>query len=607
VSGLTSTNFIVSVCVLVFSQFVWAQTRVQNEVIIMLKNRDSVGVQSKAGGGKSFRGRYKVKNSADHIGIHQIELQQGQTVDQAIADLATDPDVEFVEPNYVLEKMEVDKASVMSLEDLHQLEAATTSGLMLTPANIQTSEAWTAAAPSSAKPIIAIIDSGIDTNHSVLKDAIWNNTDEIAGNGIDDDHNGYVDDKYGWNFANGNNNVWDGDGHGTHVAGIVRGMTQDLFAWPIGSPKIQIMPLKFLDDNGLGSTADAINAIYYAVNNGATILNNSWGGPSYSRALHMAIAYAYEHKVLFVAAAGNAKSNNDDTPMYPASYDVPNVLSVAATNDYDSLASFSNFGSKTVHIASPGVSILSSYPPNSYTYLSGTSMAAPVVAGVAALLAIEKPTMGGYQIKKLVLGSGDVKSSLIGKVTTSARVNVFKSVTSAQTAAVETTQPLYTLTVSGQDRDLASNVAMGGGGCGIVESVGKNIPRGPGLAVLLLVLCLPLVVLLALRPTGRALRKFERYYLHSTVQFDIGDQKVNGLVGTISLGGMGINSPVPLAEGTVVKMQVLGPDGQEKIEVQGRVVWSAGEKKYGISFANMEKEVQGVLKRWMSGLVRSSN
>jgi subtilisin family serine protease len=587
------------------SQIVYAADRVQNEIIIKLKHGIGTSkIQSKAGG---KGGKFKVTQSFTRLSLHKIEIQSGQDVAAIINELSSDPDVEYVEPNYILEKLEVNEGvSVLSQQDVQQILQTSAGALGLNVTGIQTIEAWTAVSSSPNKPIVAIIDSGMDTTHEVLADALWQNDGEIAGNGIDDDHNGYVDDVHGWNFANGTANVWDGDGHGTHVAGIVRGVSQDLFAIPLAGSKIQIMPLKFLDDHGFGSTSDAINAIYYAVNNGAKILNNSWGGPSYSRALHEAIAFAYENEVLFVAAAGNAKTNNDKTPMYPASYDVPNIISVAATNDYDSLASFSNFGVSTVHVASPGVSILSSYPPNSYTYLSGTSMAAPVVAGIAALVAHEQPNMNGYQIKQVILESSDIKSTLSGKVATSARVNAFKAITSAQTATLLASQPPYNFSVSGQDRDLASYVAMGGGGCGTIEKIKGNGGGAGTVGLIILVLAAPLLVAFMLRPTGRQLRRFERYYLHSSVQFDVGDEKVNGLVGTISLGGCGIDSPVALAEGSVVKMTVCGPDGAEKIQVEGKVVWSTAQKKYGISFAHLEKNVQNVLTRWMSGLVKSA-
>ncbi|MEQ1875904.1 MAG: S8 family peptidase, partial [Bdellovibrionia bacterium] len=349
--------------------------KVHNEVLVKLKG--GIGIQKfatqkpngapKYGQNGAALGKYKVKESLNKLKIHRFELTAGQSVDEALADLGSDPDVEYAEPNYIFGKLEVEKSQTMTKSDLDAMALANgSSSLAFTLANIQTSEAW-GVAHGSEKPIIAIIDSGSDASHEILRDALWTNPNEIAANGVDDDHNGYVDDIHGWNFVNNTNNPADGDGHGTHVAGIVRGVSQDIFAWPLGSASIQIMTLKFLDDNGSGSTADAVSAIYYAVNNGAKILNNSWGGTTYSRALHEAIAFAYQHEVLFIAAAGNAKSNNDSSPMYPANYDVPNVLSVAATNDYDSLASFSNFGVSSVHIASPGVSILSSYPPNSYT------------------------------------------------------------------------------------------------------------------------------------------------------------------------------------------------------------------------------------------------
>ncbi|HEX4926347.1 MAG TPA: S8 family serine peptidase, partial [Bdellovibrionales bacterium] len=251
-----------------------AQERHRNEVIVKLKSSISGqsfaqklnGKPANSSTGTSF-GKYKLKNSLTKLKMHKFEVAPGESVDDAVAELNADPDVEYAEPNYTLEKFEVEKSQTLSRDDLEGLVAAQggTSPMSVTLSNIQTTEAWTAVTASSEKPVVAIIDSGTDLSHHALVDALWVNEDEIANNGVDDDRNGYVDDVNGWNFVNQSNNPYDGDGHGTHVAGIVRGVSQDLFAIPMGQPKIRIMTLKFLDDTGIGSTADAVAAIYYAV------------------------------------------------------------------------------------------------------------------------------------------------------------------------------------------------------------------------------------------------------------------------------------------------------------------------------------------------------
>ncbi len=252
-------------------------------------------------------------------------------------------DVAYAEPNYSFKKLDNDDVQIFATGTV----TANASSVQ-TAAPIQFKETWPTLQTSGTKPIVAIIDSGIDFSHSVFtnSNALWKNTQEIPNNGVDDDGNGFVDDIYGWDFANNDNNPSDDQGHGTHVAGIVLGTGQNIFGSTQTPAKIQIMTLKFLTAAGDGKTSDAIQAVYYAVKNGAKVINNSWGGTGYSRTLLDAIAYAYSNKVLFVAAAGNEGKNIDSAPVYPASYMIPNVLPVAATNNSDqigySLASKSN-------------------------------------------------------------------------------------------------------------------------------------------------------------------------------------------------------------------------------------------------------------------------
>ena len=261
---------------------------------------------------------------------------------------------------------------------------------------VDASVAWPIS-QNASEVIVAVIDSGIDPNHPDLLDAIWINPGEIADNGIDDDNNGFIDDTYGWDFTGEYDNTpQDEHGHGTHVAGTIAATRNNAEGIAGVANNVKIMTLRFLDKQGNGITSWAINALEYAVANGAAISNNSWGGGPYETPLYNAIAQAGNTGHLFVAASGNSGNNSDSFPMYPAAYNLPNILSVAAINSTGGLAGFSNYGINTVDIAAPGVNILSTMSGESencpnpgipcYVSWQGTSMAAPHAAGIAALM-----------------------------------------------------------------------------------------------------------------------------------------------------------------------------------------------------------------------------
>tara|TARA_B100000073_G_scaffold244338_1_gene204935 strand:+ start:176 stop:1666 length:1491 start_codon:yes stop_codon:yes gene_type:complete len=264
--------------------------------------------------------------------------------------------------------------------------------------NIHGVDAETAWSVSSGagEVVVAVIDSGVDINHPDLSSIIWTNDNEIPNNGIDDDSNGFIDDVNGWDFTSEYDNTpQDEHGHGTHVSGTISAIRNNSEGIAGVADNVKIMPLRFLDKDGFGATSGALSALEYAVANGAQISNNSWGGGGYEPALYSAIAAAHQQNHLFVAAAGNSGQNSDTNPMYPAAYDLSNIISVAAINSNGGLAGFSNYGVNSVDIAAPGVSILStmsedsaacSSSPPCYTSWDGTSMAAPHVAGVAALI-----------------------------------------------------------------------------------------------------------------------------------------------------------------------------------------------------------------------------
>lgn len=294
-------------------------------------------------------------------------------------------------------------------------------------ADISATNAWDITT-GSTNVIVAVIDTGIRFTHRELAGQMWTNPGEIPGNGIDDDNNGFVDDVFGINAITGSGFPFDDHSHGTHCAGTI-GAASDTNTIVGVTWKVRLMACKFISATGGGYTADAITCIDYAVGKGARILNNSWGGGAYSSALYDAIARAGEKGVLFVAAAGNSARDNDSRPFYPACYPLDNIISVAAINRYDNLASFSNYGATTVHVGAPGVQIYSSTAGSDaeYQFFSGTSMAAPHVCGVAALILAKYPGADLDEIRGRILLGAATTPALRGRTTTGGRVNAFNA------------------------------------------------------------------------------------------------------------------------------------------------------------------------------------
>lgn len=614
----TSVLVLVSAHPAANAQSAIAAEYVPGEVMVKLKG-SSKGVASQAFVGKAVTEKgMTLKGTFSKLNLHQFSLKTGQSVEAAVAELRADPDVQFAEPNYIFHQQSAGReGEAVAMETVLAQSASENSAFgaySQTTANIQLQQAWNAESTTADAPIVAVIDTGIDANHSIFtgSGAIWTNLREIPGNNIDDDGNGYVDDVHGWNFVSNTNNPDDDDGHGTHVSGIVLGTTQDLFASPIAAARIRIMPLKFLDANGSGSTSNAVRAIYYAVNNGAKVLSNSWGGGGFSNSLLDAMAYAYDRKVVFVAAAGNASSNNDVSATYPANYNVPNVISVAATRDDDGWAAYSNYGAQTVHMGAPGSSIYSSFPGNTWGRSSGTSMATPFVSGLAALIVRESPQMSGYQVKELIFNGAVPISVLQSRTTTKARLNVFRGLSSAKNASLESDQPSYS---TSSMRNPASDDASGAAGCGLVKSMiqnndggfGGNTPQG-NLAFfgLLLVISAPVLFSLFLRTRSPAYqRRHERFRLDSEVRVKVGDRELVGQVSTISLGGVQLNTEAWLEKGGVVAMSIRSPDGRDEIQVEGKIVWSEESKRYGVAFANAQETALSSIRRWTQSLGRA--
>ena len=310
-------------------------------------------------------------------------------------------------------------------------------------ADMDAPEAWDITTGSS-DIVVAVIDTGVDYNHPDLNDNMWVNVAELNGVAdYDDDENGYVDDIYGFDFINNEGDPYDDHGHGTHCSGTIAAEGNNGDGVVGVNWNAKIMALKFLGSDGSGDTLDAIDAINYAIDNGADIMSNSWGGGSFSQALKDTISVANDEGILFVTAAGNSRKNTDRRPHYPSSYDVPNIISVAATDHNDALAGFSNYGPNSVDLGAPGVDILSTYP-DGYAWGDGTSMAAPHVAGAAALIMAQNPEISVADLKAKILDSVDPVSALNGITVTGGRLNVYNALDNLNTPPIADANGPYT-------------------------------------------------------------------------------------------------------------------------------------------------------------------
>jgi subtilisin family serine protease len=376
-------------------------------------------------------------------GLQLVQLPNGTDVQSAIMVYESNPDVLYAEPDYVRSILpdktgpiihDVNSATILSIPNDpyfsdNQWSFHNTGQTVGTPgADIDAPGAWNISTGSNSV-IIAVIDTGVLYTHSDLSANIWNNTDEIPDDGIDNDHNDYIDDVRGWDFVNSDNDPNDDKDHGTHVSGTIGAVGNNSIGVAGVNWQVKIMPLKALNYLGSGYDSDLIAAILYANANGASVISNSWGGGSFSQGLKDAIDAS---PAVVVCAAGNSASNNDINPVYPASYNSTNIISVAATDHNDTLASFSSFGLSSVDLAAPGKNIWSTYLDGNYYSMSGTSMATPHVSGVAALVKAVNPRLSTMQIKNIILNNVDVKSSLSGKVNTSGRLNAYTAVLAAQ-------------------------------------------------------------------------------------------------------------------------------------------------------------------------------
>lgn len=396
----------------------------------------TVLVQFKSGVSDSDRGRI----IADFGGVVQrtftlvpglAEVRVGTNVGHALSVLKSSIKVIAAEPNYRLTVSDIPNDPHFSKQ--WSLESATA-------VHINATGAW-ALRKGNHTLKLAVLDTGIDRTHPEFADNIWSNPLEVAGDGIDNDANGYIDDTSGWDFtysapgtlrSNGDNDPTDGHGHGTHVSGIIAAQGNNATGVAGICWDAAIVPLKVVGDDGSGLTSWMIAAVEYCVRNKISVANASIGGANFSGFCKAAIdAAGTQGNLLYVASAGNNGTDNDSTPFYPASYDCPNIISVASTTSSGAVSSFSNRGLTSVDIAAPGSSITSTYPvsksASGYITLSGTSMAAPMVTAVAGLLHENRPEWGYAEIKQTLLASVTRLNSLSGRVASGGLVNAHQA------------------------------------------------------------------------------------------------------------------------------------------------------------------------------------
>ncbi|GEO04527.1 hypothetical protein AAE02nite_21910 [Adhaeribacter aerolatus] len=404
-----------------------ALEHVPNELLIKLKPGQSEEVKArvlaKIGGKVSEKILTKtMERLGDTEGILVVRTPLAAL--EAINKIKGGTEIEFAEPNYIYQHAATASDPYLTNGSLWGMKGGNGSNA---------EAAWAAGTTGAASVYVGIIDEGIQLNHPDLAGQVWTNTyDKVDG--IDNDGNGYVDDVNGWDFDGNDNSIYDGgtkgslDDHGTHVAGTIGAKANNSTGVVGVNWNVTLISGKFLGRRG-GNTANAVKAVDYFTNlkvkHGLNIVatNNSWGGGGYSQALYDAIKRANDAGIMFIAAAGNAGTNNDATASYPSNYELPNVIAVAAIDKNGSLASFSQYGTKSVDLGAPGVAIWSTTAYNSYSAYDGTSMATPHVTGAVALYASLKPGASVAQIRNAILSTAVPTSSLSSKTVTGGRLD----------------------------------------------------------------------------------------------------------------------------------------------------------------------------------------
>jgi len=374
--------------------------------------------------------------------INLIRLNGALTVEQAVSQAQSDPRVEYAEPNYLYKTTDItpDDELFSLMWGLSNHSSQSLNGGQ-TPADISATQAW-GITTGSDNLVVAIIDTGVDLSHPDLAANAWVNPREIPGNGVDDDGNGFVDDINGWNFVDRNEKVFTSSDprHGTHVTGTIGAVGNNGIGVAGVAWHVKLMALKFLGSDGNGKSSNAVKAIEYVIDQkkrgtNVRVINASWGGGGESEALRSAIADAGAAGIVFVCSAGNDAVDNDETPEFPSGFatGLNNMISVASIDERDELSFFSNFGHTSVSVAAPGSAIISTIPNGEYgpipNGMSGTSMASPHVAGIAALLLSNEPSLTPVQVRDRIIQTAEPIPALVSMTVSSGRANAFNALT----------------------------------------------------------------------------------------------------------------------------------------------------------------------------------
>ena len=366
--------------------------------------------------------------------LYRVTTNGQKSLGSLISKLSDNKDIKFAEPNYIYSIQNAPNdprfGELWGLNNTGDNDPSRTPGTA--GADIAAFKTWEV--EKGSKDItIAVIDTGVDYTHPDLAANMWQNEAELNGEeGVDDDGNGYVDDIYGYDFANNDGDPMDGHSHGTHCAGTIGAVHDNEIGVSGVMADVSIVAIKFLTDRGSGTTANAVKAIQYATKLNVDLMSNSWGGGGFSQALYDAIEEASEAGIVFTAAAGNSRSNNDQRPHYPSNYQIPNVISVAAHTAQDTLASFSCYGEKTVHVAAPGHKILSTTKKGGYAVYSGTSMATPHVSGAIGLLLSKEGRLDHEVLRERLMGTSEPIKSYRSKTISGGRLNAYNLVTNTR-------------------------------------------------------------------------------------------------------------------------------------------------------------------------------
>ncbi len=364
-------------------------------------------------------------------GVEKIKIKDGASLNQTLLDLQqVNQIVEWVEPNYLLSQTALQVPPTPNDPQFANQWALENTGLNGGTLNldIRAKAGWVKRTGTD-KTIVAVIDTGMDLNHADLKNNLWVNQKEKVGkNNKDDDNNGYMDDLNGWNFVTDTPNVSDDHNHGTNMAGVIAAQGNNAVGMTGVMWKASLMTLKALDASGSGYVSDVVEALDYAADNGAAVINCSFGTPALSVALQEAITRAGQAGAVVVTSAGNDGQDLANAPQYPASFTLPNLITVAATTNQDLLAGFSNYGA-TVHVGAPGIDVLTTQRNGGYVNITGTSGAAALVSGVAGLLKEQRGWVSGYAIRQAIIDGARQVGFLQGKVTSSGVVNAGDAIT----------------------------------------------------------------------------------------------------------------------------------------------------------------------------------